>query len=136
MRRSLTLQTSKGDKVRIVLENWGSGIDGTMRRWTLGDGYWQCMDSGEIAHASKADGSTRPSARKLASATMPKTRVRILTVSELAEYLRVDKTTIYRALKEGKLPGFRVGSDWRFHLDAIEQWQRGHQMKDNARKPD
>jgi excisionase family DNA binding protein len=68
-------------------------------------------------------------------AIMPKTRVRILTVSELSEYLRVDKTTIYKMLRDGKLPGFRVGSDWRFHVDAIEQWQRD-QMKDNTRKPD
>jgi excisionase family DNA binding protein len=66
---------------------------------------------------------------------MPKTRGRILTVSELAEYLHVTKTTIYRALREGKLPGFRVGSDWRFKVDAIEQWQRD-QMNDNTRKPD
>jgi hypothetical protein len=64
MKRSLTLHTSEGNKVRIVLENWGSGIDRTMRRWTLGDGYWQCMDSGEIGQASKADGSTKPSARR------------------------------------------------------------------------
>jgi Helix-turn-helix domain len=27
-------------------------------------------------------------------------------------------------LRQGKLPGFRIGSDWRFSLDAIEQWQR------------
>jgi excisionase family DNA binding protein len=66
---------------------------------------------------------------------MLKTRGRILTVSELAEYLHVTKTTIYRALREGKLPGFRVGSDWRFKVDAIEQWQRD-QMKDSTRKPD
>jgi Flp pilus assembly pilin Flp len=49
MKRTVKLQTSERYRVRIVLENWGSGADGTMRRWTLGDGYWQCMDSGEIA---------------------------------------------------------------------------------------
>jgi excisionase family DNA binding protein len=65
---------------------------------------------------------------------MPKTRVRILTPSELSEYLHVHKSTIYRLLREGKLPGFRVGSDWRFHVDAIEQWQRD-QMKGNTQKP-
>jgi excisionase family DNA binding protein len=59
---------------------------------------------------------------------------RILNPSELSEYLHVHRSTIYRLLREGKLPGFRVGSDWRFHVDAIEQWQRD-QMKDNARKP-
>jgi len=46
-----------------------------------------------------------------------------LTVAELSEYLRVHKTTIYRMLKEQKLPGFRIGSDWRFSLEAIKQWQ-------------
>jgi excisionase family DNA binding protein len=60
---------------------------------------------------------------------------RILTLSELSEYLNVHRTTIYRMLREEKLPGFRVGGDWRFHLDTIEQWQRD-QMKDNTRKPD
>jgi len=52
------------------------------------------------------------------------TKVQILNVSELSEYLRVHKTTIYRMLKEGRLPGFRIGSDWRFSVEAIEQWQR------------
>ena len=65
---------------------------------------------------------------------MPNTKVRILNVSELSKYLHIHKTTIYRLLREGKLPGFRVGSDWRFHVDAIEQWQRD--QMNNARKPD
>jgi excisionase family DNA binding protein len=76
-------------------------------------------------------------------ATMPNTTGPILAASELSEYLHVklseylhvNKTTIYRALREGKLPGFRVGTQWRFHVDAIEQWLR-EQMKDNTRKPD
>jgi excisionase family DNA binding protein len=66
---------------------------------------------------------------------MPNTRGPILTVTELSEDLRVDRTTIYRALRGGKLPGFRVGSEWRFHVDTIEQWQRD-QMKDKTPKPD
>ena len=63
---------------------------------------------------------------------MPNTRVRILTVSELSEYLHVNKATIYRVLREGKLPGFRVGSEWRFHVDAIEQWQRDQKKDESA----
>jgi len=47
-----------------------------------------------------------------------------LTVAELSEYLQIHRTTIYRMLRQGKLPGFRIGSDWRFSLEAIEQWQR------------
>jgi excisionase family DNA binding protein len=57
---------------------------------------------------------------------MSNDKARILTVSELSEYLHVHRTTIYRLLREGRLPGFRIGSDWRFSFDAIEQWQRDH----------
>jgi excisionase family DNA binding protein len=56
---------------------------------------------------------------------------KILTVDELSEYLRVHRTTIYRMLKEGQLPGFRVGTDWRFDVDVIERWQRD-QMNNNT----
>ena len=44
------------------------------------------------------------------------------TVRKVAEYLRVHQTTIYRLLKEQKLPAFRVGSDWRFSREVIERW--------------
>jgi excisionase family DNA binding protein len=38
---------------------------------------------------------------------------RVLTVRELAGYLRVHQSTVYRLLRAGKLPAFKVGSDWR-----------------------
>ncbi len=34
------------------------------------------------------------------------------------------RATIYRLLRQGRLPGFRVGADWRFSRAAIEQWER------------
>lgn len=52
MKRIVKLRTSEGSKVRIFLENWGSGMDQTRRRWTLEDGYWQCLDSRETAQES------------------------------------------------------------------------------------
>jgi hypothetical protein len=48
MKRTVKPGTNEGNKVRIVLENWGSGLDHIMRRWTLEDGLWQCVDSGEL----------------------------------------------------------------------------------------
>jgi len=47
----------------------------------------------------------------------------VMTVSEMANYLRVHPTTIYRLLKNGKIPAFRVGSDWRFNRERIDQWR-------------
>lgn len=48
---------------------------------------------------------------------------KVITVGELAEYLRVHRSTVYRLLKKGQLPGFRIGSDWRFNVEAIDLWQ-------------
>ena len=47
----------------------------------------------------------------------------ILTIAELSAHLRVHPTTIYRLLREGRIPGFRVGSAWRFSRAAIEVWE-------------
>ena len=47
---------------------------------------------------------------------------KILTVSELAEHLNVHRITIYRLLKNGSLPGFKIGRVWRFDLDEIGLW--------------
>ena len=46
----------------------------------------------------------------------------ILTVPQLAEYLQCDKSTIYRLIKGGKIPAFKVGSNWRFKRDMIQEW--------------
>jgi excisionase family DNA binding protein len=58
---------------------------------------------------------------------------KVITVGELAEYLHVHRSTLYRLLKKQQLPGFKIGSDWRFNVEAIDQWrlQRGatpHEM--------
>jgi excisionase family DNA binding protein len=46
----------------------------------------------------------------------------VLTVNDLARYLKVNPSTVYRLLKTGKLPGFRVGSDWRLSKEEVERW--------------
>jgi len=51
------------------------------------------------------------------------TQPRVLTVGELSGYLRVHRSTIYRLLKKGQLPGFKIGSDWRFNTEAIDHWR-------------
>jgi excisionase family DNA binding protein len=53
---------------------------------------------------------------------MPST-AKVLTVNELSEYLRVHRSTIYRLLKKGQLPGFKMGRDWRFNVEAIDEWR-------------
>ena len=47
---------------------------------------------------------------------------KIMTVESLAEFLRCDKSTIYRLLKNKKIPAFKAGSDWRFIKADIILW--------------
>ena len=47
---------------------------------------------------------------------------KILAVSELAKHLNIHRITVYRLLKSGTLPGFKIGRLWRFDLDQITTW--------------
>ena len=48
---------------------------------------------------------------------------RVMTVQDVSTYLRVHPSTVYRLLKRNELPAFRVGSDWRFNVEAIDRWR-------------
>ena len=54
---------------------------------------------------------------------MPLSSAKVLTVIELSEDLRVHRSTIYRLLNKWQLPGFKIGSDWRFNVEAIDEWR-------------
>jgi excisionase family DNA binding protein len=54
----------------------------------------------------------------------------VLTLEEVAGYLRVHPSTIYRLLKKRKLPAFKVGSDWRFNLESIDRWRTEAEQSD------
>jgi len=46
----------------------------------------------------------------------------IMTVEQLAKYLNVGVTTIYKLANEGKIPGTKVGNQWRFRKETIDEW--------------
>lgn len=46
----------------------------------------------------------------------------VFTIDELAEYLKISKSTLYKLAQMGTVPGQKVGKHWRFHKDAIDQW--------------
>jgi excisionase family DNA binding protein len=45
---------------------------------------------------------------------------RLLTVAEVADLLRINKSTVYRMAKQGRLPATRVGRQWRFRESVLE----------------
>jgi excisionase family DNA binding protein len=46
----------------------------------------------------------------------------IMTPREAAEYLSVHVRTIYRLVKNGDIPGRKVGGSWRFKKNALDDW--------------
>jgi excisionase family DNA binding protein len=54
---------------------------------------------------------------------------RVMTVKDLSEYLRVHPSTVYKLLRQGELPAFRIGSDWRFNVEVIDRWCLERNMK-------
>lgn len=50
---------------------------------------------------------------------------KVMTVKELSDYLKVHPSTVYRQLRRGRLPAFKVGSDWRFNVESIDRWRLG-----------
>jgi excisionase family DNA binding protein len=46
----------------------------------------------------------------------------ILTAKEVADYLNLHTLTVHRYAREGKIPAFKIGTDWRFHRKYIEKW--------------
>jgi len=48
----------------------------------------------------------------------------LMTVEEVADYLRVAKKTIYRLLRRGSFPATKVGRSWRFDKASIDDWLR------------
>lgn len=46
----------------------------------------------------------------------------VMTVKEVADYLRVNQRTVYRLAVDGRIPGFKVGANWRFKRGDIDAW--------------
>ena len=46
----------------------------------------------------------------------------VLTIEELSVYLKIPKSTLYKLVREGKVPSQKVGRHWRFRKKAIDRW--------------
>lgn len=46
----------------------------------------------------------------------------VLTIDELAAYLKISKSTLYKLAREGKVPSNKVGRHWRFQKRSIDRW--------------
>lgn len=46
----------------------------------------------------------------------------VMTIDDLAAYLQVSKSSLYKLAQDGKVPGQKVGKHWRFHKAVIDRW--------------
>ncbi len=46
----------------------------------------------------------------------------VLTIDQLADYLQIPKSTLYKLAQDGKVPGKKIGRQWRFHRDSVDAW--------------
>jgi excisionase family DNA binding protein len=58
----------------------------------------------------------------IAEATMTDTDGEILTLDEVAAYLKAGKRTVYRLAQKGEIPAFKLGGTWRFRRSELDLW--------------
>lgn len=52
----------------------------------------------------------------------------ILTLPDVAQLLKVAEKTIYTMAQKGLMPGFKVGGQWRFKREDLDQWIEQQKM--------
>jgi len=52
-----------------------------------------------------------------------------LVAMEVAKHLKVHPSTVYKLAKRGELPGFKIGTDWRFDRAQLDEWIRSRMQK-------
>jgi len=60
----------------------------------------------------------------------------MLTLKDIAEYLKVTVRTVCRMANVGKLPGFKVGGSWCFKHTVIEEWIKAQSNNNNGKALD
>jgi len=60
----------------------------------------------------------------------------VLTIAELSAYLKIPKSTLYKLVREGKVPCQKIGRHWRFRKFAIDRWLEDLPAKAPARAAD
>ena len=53
----------------------------------------------------------------------------IMTAGEVAQYLRIHSSTLYRLIRRDQIPFFKMGSDYRFDRNLIDKWIANRQVK-------
>jgi len=98
-------------------------MEGRIRRGTAASeqpmGDWASSEVRDLADAARLR-TMEPVERKGRGGT------EILTIREVAGYLKLPVSTVYRLAERRDLPGHKVGRQWRFHKSVLDDWFREH----------
>jgi len=47
---------------------------------------------------------------------------KLMTIKEVADYLRLSKVTVYKMTRQGKIPALKIGKQWRYNKSEIDTW--------------
>ena len=72
--------------------------------------------------AREADGRLRSFLQRKGKQMAKQTHDIVMTIDDLAKYLKLSTSTLYKLCAEGKVPGQKVGRHWRFHKAVVDQW--------------
>ena len=53
----------------------------------------------------------------------------VLTLKELSEMFHIPPDSLYKQVKKGEIPSFKIGGDWRFRTDLLESWIAGQMLR-------
>ena len=56
----------------------------------------------------------------------------ILEAEEACKYLKMSKVTLYRHVRQGLIPAFKVGGAWKFHKISLDDWIQQRVKEDTA----
>jgi excisionase family DNA binding protein len=73
---------------------------------------------GELARFGKQN----PTSANGKGETMTDPKGEILTLDEVAVYLKAGKRTVYRLAQKGEIPAFKLGGTWRFRRSELDRW--------------
>jgi len=54
----------------------------------------------------------------------------IMTLKEIARYLKLGKSTLYKMARGGKIPAVKIANQWRFRKEDIDKWLQGIRNKE------
>lgn len=66
---------------------------------------------------------------------MDRTDPPVMTLIEVADYLRIPKASIYKLAQQGRIPCQKVGKQWRFRKEALDRWLEAHRSEEGSAKP-